>query len=154
VSRGFAHARGFGSHAKHPHRIISYVNLLKSATKARETAGAVRAIIPVRGIRMRELAFNFSVHFSVRRGAPYCTNDCQYRNATRRKQKLKLRMIRSVKFYACGLIPRANPCGVDRLKHAGLAFCITLKTLISKRVTESPLIFLRDSHILSKLLKT
>jgi hypothetical protein len=44
--------------------------------------------------------------------APYCNNDCLYRHATRRKQKLKLLIIRSVKFYACGLNPRAwaNPC--------------------------------------------
>jgi hypothetical protein len=33
--------------------------------------------------------------------APYCKN-CLYRHATRRTQKLKLRVIRGVKFHACG----------------------------------------------------
>jgi hypothetical protein len=46
---------------------------------------------------MRERAYNFSVHFRVRRGAPYYNKYCLYRHATRRKQKLKLRMTRSVK---------------------------------------------------------
>jgi hypothetical protein len=38
---------------------------------------------------------------SDRAHSPFCTNKCLYRYATRRKLKLKLRVIRSVKFYAC-----------------------------------------------------
>jgi hypothetical protein len=45
--------------------------------------------------------------------ALYCTNDYQYCHATRRKENWnsKLRIIRSVKFHACGPNPRAwaNP---------------------------------------------
>jgi hypothetical protein len=67
--------------------------------------GAVRGITPLWS-SMRERAYNFSAHFRVGRAlAPYCTNDCLY--ATRRKQKLKIRAIPSVKFHACGPIPRA-----------------------------------------------
>jgi hypothetical protein len=60
---------------------------------------AVRGVTPLRSTRMREHAYHFSVHFRVGR--------CLYRHAIHRKEKLKLRMIRSVKFYACGPIPRA-----------------------------------------------
>jgi hypothetical protein len=62
---------------------------------------AVRGVTPLRIILMRERAHNFSAHLdSDGAHAPYCTNDCLYRHATRRKQKLKLRMIRSVYTYA------------------------------------------------------
>jgi hypothetical protein len=57
---------------------------------------------------MRERAYNFSDHFRVGLGThTVFTIDSLYSHATRRKQKFKLRMIRSVKFYACGSIPRA-----------------------------------------------
>jgi hypothetical protein len=89
--------------------------------------GAVRSVTSLRSIRMRERDYNFSAHFRAglcgalpRCGAyacvsvtttlvpilepggahtPYCANDCQYCHATRRK--LKLRIVRSVKFHAC-----------------------------------------------------
>jgi hypothetical protein len=43
----------------------------------------------VRGVHMRKRAYNCSAHFRVGRYAPYCTNDCQYCHATRRKLKLE-----------------------------------------------------------------
>jgi hypothetical protein len=52
--------------------------------------GAVRGVTPLRSIRMRERAYNFSAHLRVGRGARgYFTNDRQYCHATRRKLKLK-----------------------------------------------------------------
>jgi hypothetical protein len=67
--------------------------------------GAVRGATPLRNIRMCERAYNFSFHVKVWRGA---RNDCRYRHATRaKKQKLKLRIIRSVKFHVSGPILRA-----------------------------------------------
>jgi hypothetical protein len=47
-------SRGFGPHAWHSQRIISYV--------------AIYCVTLVRGIRMRERAYNFSAHFRVGRG--------------------------------------------------------------------------------------
>jgi hypothetical protein len=63
---------------------------------------AVQGVTPVRGIRMSDRAY-FGVPILEWDGAhaTYCTNDCLNRHAPRSKQKLKLRMIRSVKFYAC-----------------------------------------------------
>jgi hypothetical protein len=89
VSRGFAHARGIGPHAKHPQRIISYVNLWYSVKNACGMRSAVRSVTLLRSIRMRERAYNFRAHFRVGRGIPYCTNYCQYYHATRRKLKLE-----------------------------------------------------------------
>jgi hypothetical protein len=43
-----------------------------------------------------------------RERVPYCTNDCLYRHATHRKQKPQPRIIRSVKFHACGPNPRSK----------------------------------------------
>jgi hypothetical protein len=106
-SRGFAHARGFRPHASHPQIIISYVYLLQSAINACRMRSAVRGVthcgdsacvsVPTTLVSILEWD---GAH------APYYTNDCPYRHATRRKQKLKLRVIRSVKFHACGPIPR------------------------------------------------
>jgi hypothetical protein len=58
--------------------------------------------------------------------ASYCTNDCHFLHATRIKQKLILRMIRSVKFHACG------PSRVrDQI-------CMTLKTsLVVEKLSKS-----------------
>jgi hypothetical protein len=52
----------------------------------------VRGVTPLRSIRMRERAYNFSVHFRVGRGARTVLyyNDCLYRHATRRKQIQKV----------------------------------------------------------------
>jgi hypothetical protein len=44
----------------------------------------MRGVTPVQSIRMRERAYNFSAHFRVE------------------NQNSKLRIIRSVKFHACG----------------------------------------------------
>jgi hypothetical protein len=50
-------------------------------------------------------AGHFSAHFRLGlTHVPYFTNDCQYSYATRKKLIRKLRIIRSLKFYA-------NPCG-------------------------------------------
>jgi hypothetical protein len=85
---------------------------------AREKRRAdVRGVTPVRGIPMRERAYNFNAHFIIGRLARtvlYLLYNCLYCHATRRKLKLKLskmRMIYSEKYYACGPIPRAwaNP---------------------------------------------
>jgi wyosine [tRNA(Phe)-imidazoG37] synthetase (radical SAM superfamily) len=52
--------------------------------------GAVRDVIPVRGICMLERAYNFSAHFKADGAhAPQCTNDCLYCHTTRRKLKLQ-----------------------------------------------------------------
>jgi hypothetical protein len=49
---------------------------------------AVRGVIPLRSIRMRERAYNFSANFRVGQGAS-TANDYQYCHATRRKLKLE-----------------------------------------------------------------
>jgi hypothetical protein len=49
----------------------------------------MRGITPEWGIRMRERAYNFCAHFSVVGHAPFCTDNCQYRHATRRKMNLE-----------------------------------------------------------------
>jgi hypothetical protein len=54
-------------------------------------------VTPVRGIRMRERSYNFSVHFRVERGA----RTVFVYTVTKPTEKIKLRMIYSVKFYAC-----------------------------------------------------
>jgi hypothetical protein len=51
---------------------------------------AVRGVTLLRSSRMRELAYNFSAYLeSDGTHAPYCTNDCQYCHATRRKLNLE-----------------------------------------------------------------
>jgi hypothetical protein len=65
--------------------------------------GAVRGVTPLRSIRMRD--YNFSAHFRVGTHAPYCTNDCQYCHATRRKLKLET-AYHPQREIACGPIPR------------------------------------------------
>jgi hypothetical protein len=57
----------------------------------------------MRDIRMRERAYNFSAHFRVGRGA----RTVLYQRLSILSRNL-LRMIRSLKFYARGPIPRAN----------------------------------------------
>jgi hypothetical protein len=74
--------------------------------------GAVRGVTPLQSIRMRERACNFSAHFtSGGAPAPHCTNDCPIKCNTVTQPvenlNLKLRIIRSVKFHACGPIQRA-----------------------------------------------
>jgi hypothetical protein len=57
---------------------------------ARGTQGAVRGVTPVRRIRMLECAYNFVPSLeSDGAHTPYCTNDCLYRHAIRRKLKLE-----------------------------------------------------------------
>jgi hypothetical protein len=74
------------------------VTLLYSVINAHVTRGDVRGVTPVRCIRMRERAHNFSVHFRVRRGArtvlnylhlQHRTNDYLYHHATRRITETK-----------------------------------------------------------------
>jgi hypothetical protein len=52
--------------------------------------GAVRRVTPLRSIRMRERRTTaVPILESGGAYAPYCTNDCQYCHATRRKLKLE-----------------------------------------------------------------
>jgi hypothetical protein len=68
----------------------------------------MRGVTPLRSIRICSNVPTISVPILKSHGAhaPYRTNNCLYRHTTRRKQKLKLRMIRSVRFHACGPNPR------------------------------------------------
>jgi hypothetical protein len=61
----FAHVRGFGSHAPAMNNFIC-VCIVKRDKRMREVVWGVTS---VRGIRIRERTFSFSVHFRVRRGA-------------------------------------------------------------------------------------
>jgi hypothetical protein len=57
--------------------------ICESIVKCDKRRGAVRGVTPVRGIRMRERAYN-AILESDGAHALYCTNDCLYRHAPRR----------------------------------------------------------------------
>jgi hypothetical protein len=55
------------------------------------------------------------------------TNDFLYRHATHRKQKLNLRMIRSVKVHACG----HNPRDTKNALYAESLLCVVVRTTVT-----------------------
>jgi hypothetical protein len=83
---------------------------------------------------LRERGYNFTdgAH------APYRTNDCLYHHAIRRKQKLKPRMIRSVK-HACKPNPRAWANSRDSKNALSRLFPI-VKSMAGNLVTESDIL--------------
>jgi hypothetical protein len=80
---------------------------------ARRKRDAMLDVTSVRSIHMRERAFNFSAHFRVWTGRTHRIILMIVYTVTQPVENWnsKLRMIRIVKFYACGPIPRTytNP---------------------------------------------
>jgi hypothetical protein len=75
---------------------------------------AVRGVT-VRGIRMRERAYNFSVSFRVGRGTHRIVLTIIY--TVSNPQKKNMHMIRSVKFHACGPNPRDTKNALTLSRH-------------------------------------
>jgi hypothetical protein len=69
--------------------------------------GAVWSVTPLRTIRMREYAYNFSAYFRIGCGARTVLYLRLFIPSRNPQKTVKLRMIRSVKFQACGPNPRA-----------------------------------------------